>query len=106
MIHLLLTEVQAKQLRDALAGKHIGAEPRTAIRELVESAIDPINQAENVPYIEAARRLYARNSNDDIEVDDTAIVSEGDGGSFVSGWLYVRDEELPGSEDDSDDGEE
>jgi hypothetical protein len=51
-------------------------------------------------YIEAARGLYAASSNDDIEVDDDAASSRAEDedafGTWVMGWLFVRDEETTG----------
>lgn len=40
--------------------------------------------------IEEARSRYARPSDNDIEIDDDAIVSRGDDGAFVQAWVYVR----------------
>lgn len=42
------------------------------------------------PLIERARELYEADSNDDIEVDDEAAFSPGDGGCWVQAWLWVR----------------
>lgn len=39
--------------------------------------------------IRAARALYAARSSGDIEVDDDAKVSDGDGGAFVQAWVWV-----------------
>ena len=42
----------------------------------------------------AARRMYAAGSDNDIEVDDDAEVHENnEGGAWVQGWLYVRDDD-------------
>jgi hypothetical protein len=38
--------------------------------------------------IEAAKELYIDNAYD-IEIDDNAVVSHGDDGAFVAGWLWV-----------------
>ena len=44
--------------------------------------------------IEEARRRYAEGSDDNIEVDDDAQFSHLDGeGCWVSGWLWVKDDE-------------
>ena len=48
--------------------------------------------------IDAARNRYT-DSSCDIEIDDTADVSVGDDGLFVSGWLWVSFEDLgPGGD--------
>lgn len=39
--------------------------------------------------IERARELYAVGSDNNIEVDGDAIVSEGDGGVWVQAWVWV-----------------
>jgi hypothetical protein len=47
-------------------------------------------------YLEAAQRMYAAPSNDDIEIDIDidAIVSKGDDpGAWVHAWVWVRDED-------------
>lgn len=47
------------------------------------------------PYqIARARRLYAQGSDDDIEIDDDALVSEGDGGAWVQAWVWVPNQEV------------
>jgi hypothetical protein len=38
--------------------------------------------------IDEAREMY---SDDDIEIDDDALVSEGDGGAWVQAWVWVPD---------------
>lgn len=45
-------------------------------------------------YIEAARRMYAIRSDDDLEIDDAPALSETDTGSWVAAWVYVRDEDV------------
>lgn len=40
-------------------------------------------------YIEAAQRIYADKSDDDIEIDSDALVSECEGGAFVQAWVWV-----------------
>jgi hypothetical protein len=41
--------------------------------------------------IERARARYAMPSDDDIEVDDDARISEGEGGTWVQAWVWVPD---------------
>jgi hypothetical protein len=43
--------------------------------------------------IEQARDEYASGSDDNIEVDDDAIFSEGDSGCWVSAWVWVEQDE-------------
>ena len=43
--------------------------------------------------IQRARDKYALGSNDDIEIDDNALVSRGDEGCFVQAWVWLKDEE-------------
>jgi len=43
--------------------------------------------------IDRARRLYAYGSDDNIEIDDNATISEGDDpGVWVSAWVWLPDE--------------
>ena len=44
--------------------------------------------------IEEARALYAHESGDDIEVDEEALTSRSDDGTWVAGWLWVADSDL------------
>jgi hypothetical protein len=46
------------------------------------------------PVIGLARQLYADSSDDDIEVDDVAVVSYGEHGAWVSGWVFVSNQAL------------
>lgn len=39
--------------------------------------------------VEQAKRLYARRSDNTIEVDDDPIILPAEGGCFVNAWLYV-----------------
>jgi hypothetical protein len=43
--------------------------------------------------IARARDQYALGSDDNIEIDDNALVSRGDDGCFVQAWVYLRDNE-------------
>jgi len=43
------------------------------------------------PYVRAARALVA--GGDDVEVDDSTTLSEGEGGAWVLSWLWVSNEE-------------
>ena len=53
---------------------------------------------EYAEYREAARDLYLRFGK--IEIDDAAVVSvSGDGGAYVSAWVYVSEEGLGSTED-------
>lgn len=54
--------------------------------------------------IEEAREKYALDSDNDIEIDDNARASRGDGGLWVAAWVWLeRDDE---TEEDSDGDEE
>lgn len=44
--------------------------------------------------IDAARKVYADPSNDDVEVDDNALVSVADGGIWVQMWGWLADFDL------------
>lgn len=46
-----------------------------------------------------ARALYANGSDDNIEIDDHALVSKCDNGVWVQAWVWVPDEQ-PGNPDE------
>jgi len=43
----------------------------------------------------AARAAYALRSDDNLEIDEEALVSEGEGGVWVQAWVWMSDEEMP-----------
>lgn len=57
-----------------------------------------MNEDQRLKFIDAARANYADPSNDDIEVDDNAQISEsgegGDAGVWVQAWVWVRYEDV------------
>ena len=56
--------------------------------------------------ISAARELYALGSDDNIEIDDDARVSKGEGGAFVQAWVWVPAPADEADDDDDDDDDE
>jgi nucleoside 2-deoxyribosyltransferase len=40
-----------------------------------------------------ARDKYALGSNDDVEIDDGALTSQADEGTWVQAWVWLRDEQ-------------
>lgn len=55
---------------------------------------------ERIDYTTTAKRIYADPSDDDIEVDEGADISQNDeGGCWVQAWVYVRDTDVPGFEE-------
>ena len=52
------------------------------------------NKTTEAAYIEAARRIYADESDDDIEIDSDAVVSEVEGGAFVQAWVWVPNSDV------------
>jgi hypothetical protein len=84
----------------------------TAPKNVAEqTSLEPLNaalglitqlEAEKQQYSEAilyARECYAEPSEDDLEIDEDPLLSVGDGGIWVSAWVWVADE-------DPDDGED
>ncbi|QIG69335.1 hypothetical protein EVB78_133 [Rhizobium phage RHph_N1_15] len=64
--------------------------------EKVRADFDPAD-----PYREAAKQQ----ANDELEVDDDAVVSPGDDpGAWVHAWIWIRNDEagIPDEEDDDD----
>ena len=64
------------------------------LEELNEEAAVSGEGGEESPYVVAARERYANGSDNDIEIDSDAQISEGNGGAFVQGWVWVPDEDL------------
>ena len=50
-----------------------------------------------------ARKEYAASSDNDIEIDANPPVSPADNGVWVSGWLWVPDEDEEEDEEDEED---
>lgn len=71
------------------------ADTHPHIAKTIDERIEENPQVDNL-FIEQARDQYAARSDDNIEVDDGAVVSHGDDGAFVMGWLYIRREDIPG----------
>ena len=42
--------------------------------------------------VSTARTIYADGSDDNIEVDDGAVISVGEDGAWVSAWVWVPEE--------------
>lgn len=56
----------------------------------LDQVVEDLKGQADDPFIHAARELWA---NDECEIDDIAIVSEGDDGAFVSAWVWVSNSE-------------
>ncbi|MBX4911454.1 hypothetical protein HJA82_29510 [Rhizobium bangladeshense] len=68
-----------------------------AIRDRIEKVRADFDPAD--PYRAAAKEQ----ANDDLEVDDDAVVSPGDDpGAWVQAWIWIRNDEAGISEDDED----
>jgi hypothetical protein len=50
---------------------------------------EPASSQATAEEIAAARDLYARGSDDDIEVDDNALASRCDEGTWVQAWVWL-----------------
>ncbi|TSP14058.1 hypothetical protein [Cupriavidus campinensis] len=60
----------------------------------LEGALETVTQAEQTLRDIAAKHAYD-SMRDDLEVDDTAFISEADDGIWVSAWLWIPDSMLP-----------
>jgi len=63
-----------------------------AASSVVEQRRETIVPEERRAYIEEAVKTYLREG--EIEVDGSAIVSRGDAGAFVMGWLWIDEEQI------------
>jgi hypothetical protein len=68
------------------------AEYADRVRSIREWAA--LQQMASPELIEEARELHARQSGDDIEVDEEALISASENGTWVAGWLWVADSDL------------
>lgn len=69
------------------------------------AAVQDAEDGETSAYVAAAGRLHAEDGV--CEIDDTAIVSDGDEGAYVMAWVWVsKDDAGIGDEDDEDDDED
>lgn len=76
-------------MRDTLAGMPLS----NLLRD--HKAANPEMYA-NEELLQLAREQYAEGSSDDIEIDDSAPISEpADGGTWVAAWVYVRPPAAP-----------
>lgn len=68
-------------------------------------AVQILGRDDSDPYVAAARN-HSLLSEGTLEVDDIAVVSEGDDpGAYVSAWLWVSDEDAGIATDEEDDEE-
>jgi|GEM_PF-2357056 len=56
--------------------------------------LEAIETARHMGLIELARDNHCAGSDDSIEVDDNARLSEGEDGIWVQGWLFLSNDEL------------
>lgn len=73
---------------DALIELH---NARDDIRALAQAVLDRRHATPDL--IEAAREAYAHGSDDNVKVDDDALVSRGEDGTWVQAWVWVRNTE-------------
>jgi hypothetical protein len=79
---------------DNVLGNHDAATTKEvqALRSRIEAAeeVGPEDDAIR----QAAQERYLRHpwTDGDVEIDEDAMLSHGDGGTFVMAWVYVRDE--------------
>lgn len=64
----------------------------------IQTMLDRLDKVEaetanNGALVETARELYAFGSDDDIEVDDDAALSQSDEGTWVMMWGWIRNED-------------
>ncbi len=53
------------------------------------SSVKPATTPATPEQIQRARQLYAERSDDDVEIDDNATISESENGVWVSAWVWV-----------------
>ncbi len=58
----------------------------------IDKLCEKLNETEDASgWIAQARELYG---SDEIEIDEDAVLSQGDEGAFVSAWVWVSNEEM------------
>ena len=83
---MLIIESLANDVAKAWGTNNLGAAVNALAVHLVQLAQD---RAAYADAIEDARKAYAQNSDDDIEIDDDPLISDGDDGTWVSAWVWV-----------------
>jgi hypothetical protein len=53
-----------------------------------------VNDPRRMPAIVAAQEEYAIPSDDNIEIDDDAMIADSGDGIWVQAWVYVRNEDI------------
>lgn len=71
-------------------------------REALDGAREAVKfDRDRMKCIERAREVYAVGSDDDIEIDDNALLSEAHDGRWVQAWVWIGD---PDEDDDDEKG--
>ena len=85
---------------DELAGLHNSNPLSDYFRELAEAIREAIAIAEQIEkskaspeLVELAREVYALRGDNDIEIDDDALTSGTDSGTWVAAWVWMPDTE-------------
>jgi hypothetical protein len=59
----------------------------------IDKALAPADPTD-ASYRASAAERYENFSDGDVDIDEDAVVSVGDGGAYVMAWLWVRDENV------------
>lgn len=91
---MVLIEAVRDYLKFAEGGTDTAAQTKAAFENLKRLHAD-LTFAD-AALLDAARDRYALGSNDDVEIDDGAVTSVGDGGTWVQAWVWIANEEEEG----------
>ncbi|MFP3609228.1 hypothetical protein SB778_03825 [Paraburkholderia sp. SIMBA_050] len=84
---LRIIEALDAYLRAAAGGTETAAECKTAYAELQRARSEMLFADPDL--LNEARERYADGSDDNVEIDDGALISEGEGGTWVLAWVWV-----------------
>lgn len=100
---LLIDEATMSVIMEALsrAPQTNGLEPLGTVIENLKTGFFKPEYADIVPFFAAPADdpavVYAQEhyADDDLEIDDRAVLSVGDTGTWVSAWVFIPRSELP-----------
>ncbi len=76
---------------------------REAALEILRGIASAREDAESTDYPDIVEKARDLHGSDEVEIDEDAVLSRGDDGVWVAGWLFVANADLPGYEEEQED---
>lgn len=91
-------EADSREAAEAIRGEMVGGAEDFAETQRTASAsvgdVEEIGDDRHLALIDLARDRHCISSDNEIEVDEDARISEGEDGIFVQGWLFLPNDVL------------